>query len=127
MAARSAKSVPTANTPVLPPFRFIQLQTVSAKLARVERRRRACAAASLESPPFWQYRFLHEASLMSTENESARGFVRLGDQRLSEDVYQKLLDAAPDAVIVVDESGRIVLANIQMERLFGYHRDELIG
>jgi PAS domain S-box-containing protein len=64
---------------------------------------------------------------MNGENESSRLFVRLGDRSQSDEVYEKLLDAAPDAVIVVEESGRIVLANVQTERLFGYHRDELIG
>ena len=53
--------------------------------------------------------------------------MRLAERGQSDEVYEKLLDAAPDAVIVVEESGCIVLANIQTERLFGYHRDELIG
>jgi PAS domain S-box-containing protein len=64
---------------------------------------------------------------MRGEDESSRPFVRLGARRQSDEVYKKLLDAAPDAVIVVEESGRIVLVNLQTERLFGYHRDELIG
>jgi PAS domain S-box-containing protein len=36
-----------------------------------------------------------------------------------------LLDAAPSAMLGVDERGRIVLANNQAERLFGYTQDEL--
>jgi PAS domain S-box-containing protein len=41
--------------------------------------------------------------------------------------YRGLLEAAPDAMIVVDERGRIVLVNVRAEKQFGYHRDELIG
>ena len=41
--------------------------------------------------------------------------------------YRALLEAAPDAIIVVDQSAAIVLVNAQAERLFGYSRDELIG
>jgi PAS domain S-box-containing protein len=41
--------------------------------------------------------------------------------------YQGLLEAAPDAMVVVNHSGAIVLLNLQSEQQFGYSRDELIG
>src|SRR4029079_13387654 len=40
---------------------------------------------------------------------------------------QSLLDAVPDAMVVADELGKIVIVNRQTERLFGYRRDELVG
>ncbi|HSN25071.1 MAG TPA: PAS domain S-box protein, partial [Kofleriaceae bacterium] len=41
--------------------------------------------------------------------------------------YQQLLDAAPDGIIVCDETSKILLVNKQVEHMFGYTRDELIG
>ena len=38
-----------------------------------------------------------------------------------------MLEAVPDAIVLVDELGTIVLVNVQAEALFGYPRDELMG
>lgn len=46
-----------------------------------------------------------------------------GEERL----FRALVEAAPDAMVLVDESGRIVLVNGQLEEMLGYRRSELEG
>ncbi|HYN15869.1 MAG TPA: PAS domain S-box protein [Terriglobales bacterium] len=43
------------------------------------------------------------------------------------ELFSALLESAPDAMLIVDEHGTILLANSQTEKLFGYSREELIG
>jgi PAS domain S-box-containing protein len=40
--------------------------------------------------------------------------------------HQSFLEAAPDAMVISDEEGRILLVNSQTERLFGYARERLL-
>lgn len=49
------------------------------------------------------------------------------DSRMIEARYRDLLESTPDAIIIANNTGRIVLANGQAEALFGHSRDELIG
>src|SRR5512147_1992212 len=42
-------------------------------------------------------------------------------------MFEGLFEFAPDAIIVVDREGRIVQANRQVERMFGYGREELLN
>ncbi len=50
-----------------------------------------------------------------------------GARQLDDGTFRLLIDAAPDAMVVVDEQGRIVFVNLHTERMFGYTRGELIG
>lgn len=48
-------------------------------------------------------------------------------REVSERKFIALLDAAPDATVIVNEAGIISMINLQTEKLFGYSREEMIG
>ena len=52
---------------------------------------------------------------------------QIDQARQAEARFRNLLEAAPDPIIIVDESGAIVLANAQAVTVFGYDREELLG
>ncbi len=63
---------------------------------------------------------------------SVTGFVTVirdlaSEQQRAHSLFHDLLEAAPDAMVIVGPDGRIALANAQTDRMFGYPREDLVG
>ena len=63
-----------------------------------------------------------------TERKNAEADAqRMREERAAEARFKDLVEAAPDALVIVDQDGVIQRVNVQTENLFGYTRDELVG
>jgi len=68
------------------------------------------------------------APLATDEGNMVFASVRDITERVrAEEKFRSLLEAAPDAMIIANEKGEIVLVNQQAETIFGYSRSELVG
>jgi protein-histidine pros-kinase len=52
---------------------------------------------------------------------------KIDEADISEAYFRMLLESAPDAMIIIDEQGKIAIANAQSEEMFGYGRHEMLG
>ncbi len=59
---------------------------------------------------------------MKTSSSPYSGLDSLGSE-----IFQRLFESAPDGIVVTDAHGKIVNANSQVEKLFGYTGEELLG
>jgi PAS domain-containing protein len=61
-------------------------------------------------------------------NRLSQSFGALGiDRKPTREEFSALFEHAPNGVVVIDSEGLIALLNVQIESMFGYDRDELVG
>lgn len=70
---------------------------------------------------------LWNASLIAGESSIYLVGRDITERKRTEQTFHELLESAPDGMVVVNSSGQIVLVNTQLERLFEFPREELLG
>ena len=66
-------------------------------------------------------------ALIRAEVERERLSAVVHASKRAENTFRDVLNAEPDGMLVVNRSGEIVMANTEVEKLFGYAHDELMG
>jgi len=108
--------------------RIVQLSAFIATAGLIsylnESRRRAVGALAAERSQLEDHVTQRTAELRAA-NDALRD--EIDRRNRSERNFRGLIDAAPDAILVIDSAGLITKVNDEAERMFGYSRDAMVG
>jgi PAS domain S-box-containing protein len=71
----------------------------------------------------------HRVAERTAELNAANGELlrQMAERKLADERFRLVVEASPNAIVLADAQGRVLLANSEAEKLFGYTRAELIG
>src|ERR1051325_1740600 len=108
--------------------RVVQLSTfvgIAVLISSLNDSRRRAIAALGAARSQLEDRVTERTAELAHASESLRAEIERRNR--SERNFRGLIDAAPDAILVIDSDGRIIKVNDEAERMFGYARDILLG
>ena len=83
----------------------------------------------IQAPLFGSFAYLGIVVALGYQlcDDAVRAAHLASELQIGEERFRRVVEAAPNAMIMVNQEGQITLANQQAEKTFGYPREELLG
>ena len=83
----------------------------------------------IQAPLFGSFAYLGIVVALGYQlcDDAVRAADLASELQIGEERFRRVVEAAPSAMIMVNQEGQITLANQQAEKTFGYPREELLG